>query len=302
MIESWKQPTFFHCLNLWRKSIYQARKLRNQPSISLLKSFVSSRQFKPNVFIVGSPRSGTTFLGEILGNISQVSYYFEPPLTKYLVKFVYEHPEKKYFLKKIYDTFYYSLVKLAPQRGPLIIDKTPRNIFIVNFLKEIYPDAKFIHLIRDGRDVACSLKTKPWHQKKSLMLKKREPGGYLYGPYPYFFIEKKRRKEYYHTSDLHRCIWIWKHYVNARKKINCRKNENSYLEIKYEMLIKEPTFHIKKILEFINVTDKKSHKQALTITKKSFSSSIERWKKELNSSELDIINQEAGILLKELNY
>ena len=36
-------------------------------------------------------------------------------------------------------------------------DKTPRYISHINVLNDLFPDAKFIHLIRDGRDVALSL-------------------------------------------------------------------------------------------------------------------------------------------------
>lgn len=50
-------------------------------------------------------------------------------------------------------------------------DKTPKHVMHIQFLKEMYPDAKFIHLIRDGRDVCLSyLKTGwlgPWVSKIS---------------------------------------------------------------------------------------------------------------------------------------
>ena len=40
-------------------------------------------------------------------------------------------------------------------------DKTPGYITHINVLNDLFPDAKFIHLIRDGRDVALSL-MKQW--------------------------------------------------------------------------------------------------------------------------------------------
>lgn len=41
-------------------------------------------------------------------------------------------------------------------------DKTPRYVRIVPQLAELYPGAKFIHLIRDGRDVARSFQKQGW--------------------------------------------------------------------------------------------------------------------------------------------
>lgn len=36
------------------------------------------------------------------------------------------------------------------------LEKTPDNIAAISFLNTIFPDAKYIHVVRDGRDVACS--------------------------------------------------------------------------------------------------------------------------------------------------
>lgn len=41
-------------------------------------------------------------------------------------------------------------------------DKTPSHILHIPSLAETYPDAKFIHIIRDGRDVAVSLRKAGW--------------------------------------------------------------------------------------------------------------------------------------------
>ena len=38
-----------------------------------------------------------------------------------------------------------------------IVDKTPPNIFRIDFLAKLYPDAKFIYLTRDGNDNINSL-------------------------------------------------------------------------------------------------------------------------------------------------
>ena len=42
--------------------------------------------------------------------------------------------------------------------------KTPTNIFHTDFIKKMFPDCQFIHIIRDGRDVVASFK-KRWGSK-----------------------------------------------------------------------------------------------------------------------------------------
>jgi Sulfotransferase family len=41
-------------------------------------------------------------------------------------------------------------------------DKTPENVNHIEFLSRLYPDAVFVHVIRDGREVAASLAERGW--------------------------------------------------------------------------------------------------------------------------------------------
>jgi protein-tyrosine sulfotransferase len=43
-------------------------------------------------------------------------------------------------------------------------EKTPRNISRVADIFRWFPEARFLHVLRDGRDVACSLRTHPRHK------------------------------------------------------------------------------------------------------------------------------------------
>jgi len=43
-------------------------------------------------------------------------------------------------------------------------EKTPRNIRRLDVIFRHFPQARFIHVLRDGRDVACSLRTHPRHR------------------------------------------------------------------------------------------------------------------------------------------
>ncbi len=48
--------------------------------------------------------------------------------------------------------------ELAASGKPWIVDKTPNNVFIVDRLKECWPDARFIHLLRHPASIARSRK------------------------------------------------------------------------------------------------------------------------------------------------
>src|SRR5688500_13364140 len=42
------------------------------------------------VFVLGAPRSGTSFLGDAVGALPELSYHYEPPLTKAASRYVHE--------------------------------------------------------------------------------------------------------------------------------------------------------------------------------------------------------------------
>jgi hypothetical protein len=50
---------------------------------------------------------------------------------------------------------------LAPRPGAWI-EKSPDNCATAAFLHRLYPESRLIHVIRDGRDVACSFMRVPW--------------------------------------------------------------------------------------------------------------------------------------------
>jgi len=43
-------------------------------------------------------------------------------------------------------------------------EKTPRNVLNLRWIFDHFPETRFVHLLRDGRDVACSLRTHPRHK------------------------------------------------------------------------------------------------------------------------------------------
>ena len=112
----------------------------------------------PPVFIVGAPRSGTTMLLQILSAQPQFTRSFEPFRIWYQIfgrgrddALSGEMPARKAMMVR--TRF---LKELEPDR-PVLVAKDPRDSLRVDAIRRIFPTARFIHIVRDGRDVIASI-------------------------------------------------------------------------------------------------------------------------------------------------
>ncbi|MBI6553356.1 sulfotransferase [Pseudomonas veronii] len=100
-----------------------------------------------------------------------------------------------------------------------LIEQTPWYGQRLDLVTTLFPEAKFIHVVRDGRDVALSFsRTTWWHRSARLNLSR------------------------------------WQREI---KKIaldaKCFVNPEAYLEVKYENLVADTTAELKKICKFLGV-------------------------------------------------
>ncbi len=132
--------------------------------------------FSP-IVIVGVPRSGTTLLRVLLDSHSQIlalpetpwllgAYGRDPSLREMLVGLiegpfgVVENvagatPENvldagRAFIHRLFEPV------LKERNKSTVVFKTPADIRYLDFLLDLFPDARYIHITRDGRDVAMS--------------------------------------------------------------------------------------------------------------------------------------------------
>jgi len=124
------------------------------------------------IFIGGCPRSGTTLLREILNRHPRIACgpetsifcdLINPPRLaiewgldrEYVERLTRESPNVVRFAERFFRDF-------ARREGKARwSDKTPANVNVVPRLLKCFPNARFVHILRDGRDVACSLRTHP---------------------------------------------------------------------------------------------------------------------------------------------
>lgn len=301
-----KPIAWYNFLGWIQHTISEDRKFyrrRSRPMTLARWQGLISPNLKQPIFIFGSPRSGTTFLGACLGELPELSYHFEPVLTKAAVRCVYTQEWSHNKAQIFYRTVYSWLMRLYADGDLRFADKTPRLGFILPFLYATFPDAKFIHIIRDGRDVAISLAKRPWYRNDMNGSGAKDPGGYPFGSMARFWVESDRKEEFETTNDIHRCIWLWRKYVTHAQENSKVLPSSQYHELKYEDLILNPLAESDRLSDFMAITNPESRslfKQV--VSQKAKPSSIGGWETELNSEQIKQTYQEAGDLLNKLGY
>lgn len=203
------------------------------------------------VFIVGSPRSGTTVFAHALGAVPGMSYHFEPVATKAAVPYMYLKEWSDENGRRWFRGVHSGLQIMHRARRKTVIDKTPRYVFIAEQLAAWFPSSKFIVLVRDGRDVAASWSEKQWMAGGAS--KRFEPGGYKYGPYPRFWVEQDRLDEFSATTAFHRAAWGWRRHVEHWSGVRASIPESRRLEIRYESMATNPAQESQRVAQFLDL-------------------------------------------------
>lgn len=254
------------------------------------------------IFIVGAPRSGTTFLGGCIGRLPTVSYHFEPRLTKAAARCVYDGTWSERKAARVFRVNYGALLLAGGDGGLRFAEKNPENCFIVPFLFRTFPDAAFVHIVRDGRDAAVSHAEKPWLAAKSAGSGQRGRGGTAWGPEPRFWVESDRHDEFRTVSDIERSAWCWRRFTEAAFAGLATLPGDRLLRISYETMVDDPDTFAETLGDFLEVpagTDREPLRSALGQASRS---SVGRWREALSAHDADAVDRQCGALLAELGY
>lgn len=162
----------------------------------------------------------------------------------------------------------------------------PDNLLHMGVIKRQIPNALFIHVIRDGRDVAYALHNKgfirpfPWDRQHRLLI-----------------------------SALH---WRWKVQTGRRLR---HELGNDYVEVRFEDLVLKPQQTLAQVGEFIGLPldyerIRNSQLGVVTNPNTSFPGELRsgsfqpvgRWRKQLPTKEVQQLESLIGDLLNELQY
>ena len=240
------------------------------------------------VFVVGSPRSGTTFLAGAVGSLPGFVDLGEVAPLKAAVPelAVLEPHDAARRLRRILGVA--RRVGLVGAVRP--IEQTPELVHLARVIPLAYPQARIIHIVRDGRDVVCSLLEKPWLRREQV---KTDDAGVAYGSYARFWVEPDRLEEFETASDARRAAWVWRRYVIA-----AHSADTPLLEIRYERMTADPMAAAEEIGRFL---DAPSDALAAALSR-AHDASVGRYRADLSDEQLAEVNAEAGDLLRELGY
>ena len=159
------------------------------------------------------------------------------------------------------------------------LEKTPYYILHIKTILKMFPNAQFIHIIRDGRDCALSM------------------------------LERKYDLKIFNT---YHAAKTWEQYVDAGQQAKDYLVNDAYFEVKYEDLIADPEKKIKEICHFLGesfepgmVNFKKSQdpKTKTPMLRKSIQkTNTEKWLSNMSTWQIRVFESVAGKTLKINNY
>jgi hypothetical protein len=129
------------------------------------------------------------------------------------------------------------------QRRPVFMHKFtgwPR----ARFLDHAFPEARFIHVVRDGRAVASSLMQRPWWRGYL------GPEGWGFGPLPDPYRDIWERS---HRSLVVLAGLEWRVLMDAFDASRSAVPADRWLDVRYEDFVREPRGQVERMLGFIGL-------------------------------------------------
>jgi len=251
------------------------------------------------VFILGAPRSGTTFLASLLSE----TRYKAPFETQFIPK--YYHKLESYGDIKEFSNFSTLLKEILSERAVMqwkldldlndffksfgenityarMVDrlcamkhknnndgywgeKTPWYLNELDNIYQLFPDAKYIYIVRDGRDVALSLLEKEW------------------GP-----------------NNIYACATYWKSLNGPNPVLDKLRKSGQLLELRYEDLLDDTERYIQEFYEFLGepYNNEMVEKLASTTQKGNYY----KWKNKFSASEIKLFDHIAASTLNKFGY
>lgn len=258
---------------------------------------------EPAVFIGGSPRSGSTLLREILARHPHLVCGVEtallvPPFEssrvaeRCLIPLA-EVDRMVAASRTVVDfacAFYGELARRHGKRR--WVDKAPPNVRVLGRLLAWFPNGRFIHTVRDGRDVVCSLRHHP-----------RE------------ILHRGTVRPISVNRPLAECATTW---VEETSRGLALRDHPRCLELRYERLVEAPEHEVRRVCAFLGeeyagslldasdpaaaddeparLLNNRNAVGAVSVT------SVGRWRTELDPAERSEVAHLAGALLVALGY
>ena len=270
------------------------------------------------VFVVGCPRSGTTLFRTMLHAHPAIAL---PPETRYIISMywrrtefgdlrdvkarealalaIVDDPETRFqFVGVDRQTVIDEIVAEGTTLGsafgvvlraysrkfgkPRWGDKRPAYYAFIDELDNLFPDAQFIHLVRDPRACVESLKRQEWYPDEA-------------GP----------------------CLAAWIHAVRSARESGAKLGPSRYLEVRYEDLVSDPEGISRQVCDFLEepfseemirpelITEQVNpahYQQRRQIQEGVNTATVEAWASRLPADEIALIDRVARRWMQEFGY
>lgn len=240
------------------------------------------------VFVVGSPRSGTTFLAGAIGSLPGFVDLGEVAPVKAAV------PELAALEPRAAAVRLRRILAVARRVGLVgavrPVEQTPELAHLVRAIPLAFPESRVVHIVRDGRDVACSLLEKPWLRREQT---KVDDAGVPYGSYARFWVEPCRREEFETASEARRAAWVWRSYVTATRSAGV-----PLVDVRYEEMAADPAAVAARLASELGAPVE----PLATALSRAHDASVGRHRTDLDDHQLSEVADEAGELLHQLGY
>ena len=132
--------------------------------------------------------------------------------------------------------------------------KDPRNTLTLSLWLQLFPDAKVIHLVRNGIDVAQSLMDRERREQEDLAQRRVEP--WLRKRLRIFSLRFRdvERQEKPPFDNLQQAFSLWCEYLEFGEQTLKSAKPGNLITIRYEDLLDSPNSHLRAIADFLGLT------------------------------------------------
>jgi hypothetical protein len=180
-------------------------------------------------------------------------------------------------VRRVYEAY------AAAHHKPRYGDKTPPNVTCIPLLARLFPESRFIHLVRDGRDVAPALVQATWR-----------------------------------SVDLAGAALDWQRMVGRGRRDGDGLGPQRYMEISYERLVEDPEPVIRQLCDFVDapfvsemlrpedraeqIIAGVNHPEAHTQLRRPITAGVRDWRRDLRPDDVATLEALIGDTLRLVGY